>query len=114
MRQRLEAFMPPSAIVDSGGGVHPYWFLETPLDLQNGGYDSTRKLLVTLQRTLGSDPNATDPARILRIPGTVNYKYDPPRPVELLGLNDRRRYYCRGTYSPAPVSRRRPRNRGSD
>src|SRR5206468_4285523 len=25
----------------------------------------------------------TDSARILRIPGTLNHKYDPPRPVQL-------------------------------
>jgi hypothetical protein len=30
----------------------------------------------------------TDIARLLRVPGTLNHKYDPPRPVQLLHLDE--------------------------
>ena len=37
-----------------------------------------------LALALAGDPACTDAARILRPPGTLNHKHDPPRPVELL------------------------------
>ena len=39
------------------------------------------------QRQVVDDPGlTTDIARILRMPGTFNHKYDPPKPVELSPL----------------------------
>lgn len=83
VRARLTAFLEPSAIVRSGNGLHVYWFLREPLDLRDGGYERAAAILDTLASSLGSDPKAKDPAHILRVPGTLNFKYTPPRPVEL-------------------------------
>src|SRR5258708_2844973 len=81
-RERLAAFpLAPSAVVASGGGLQSYWFLTTPLDLQNGGVVHARQLLRALAIAVGADLSAAEPARILRLPGTHNYKYSPPRPV---------------------------------
>jgi len=72
----------PSAIIDSGGGFHAYWLLEKPFILAND-QDRTRarELQAAWVAFVGGDPGAKDLARVLRVPGTLNYKYDPPRPV---------------------------------
>jgi hypothetical protein len=80
MRRRLAAFpIPPSFVIRSGGGLHVYWRLDEPL-LPDA---RARALLRSLALELGGDMRAAEVARILRIPGTLNHKYDPPRPVEV-------------------------------
>ena len=93
-RARLATFsFQPSAIVTSGGGLHVYWLLIVPLDLQtpdNVAY--AKQLLCMLCHALGGDPSSAEPAHILRVPGTSNFKYDPPRPVVVEAFNPERRY----------------------
>jgi hypothetical protein len=89
-RQRLKTFATqPSIVVNSGGGVHPYWLLATPLDLQTF-YRETRALLQRLAYHVADivDTGVSEPARVLRIPGSLNFKYDPPRPVALEHISD--------------------------
>lgn len=86
-RARLEQFpLLPSAVVRSGGGFHSYWFLEQPYDLRTE-HDAAGKMLRSLARALPADRAAAEPARILRLPGTINHKY--PRPVELVVVGTR-------------------------
>jgi hypothetical protein len=85
-RKRLADFpIPPSIIVNSGGGLHPYWLLRHPLDLQNGGYKAARSILRRLAKSVADvvDEAVSEPARILRIPGSFNFKkeYVEPRAV---------------------------------
>jgi hypothetical protein len=81
----------PSVIVRSGGGLHVYWLLDKPFKLSNDDdrerADHVQKAWVALVK---SDPGAKDLARVLRVPGTSNFKYDPSRPVEI-------RYPANGT-----------------
>lgn len=82
-RERLARYpRPPSATIASGGGLHVYWRFPTPIDLRT---DAARAKLMLrrLADELGGDLAAAEPARILRLPRTVNHKYDPPRPVTL-------------------------------
>jgi len=75
----------PSIKVNSGGGYHLYWVLRTPAtqsDIQK--IEDINKRLAT---ELGGDQGSTDAAHILRLPGTRNHKYDPPRPVRLVTAN---------------------------
>lgn len=84
-RGRLTRFrFPPSAIVRSGGGLHVYWLLREPLDLPEEA-DRAKGLLRRLAHAVGGDLSAAEAARILRVPGTMNYKrdYTTPRPVVL-------------------------------
>src|SRR5689334_8364478 len=83
----------PSMIVASGGGLHVYWLLREPLQLQNE-HDRTqaKSLLRRLAALLHADPVSAEPAHILRLPGTSNYKYDPPRPVVLELCEPTRQY----------------------
>lgn len=100
--QALLAFTPAaSAIVTSGSRhcAHGYWALTHPLgacELEH----ANRQLAVAL----GADPRCTDAARVLRVPGTRNFKTTPPRPVELLrytGVRHRPQDIL-GTLPPAP------------
>jgi hypothetical protein len=84
-RRRLAEFpLPPSIVVNSGGGLHVYWLLRTPLDLQRD-YPGAQSILRRLAKGVADivDVECSEPARVLRIPGSLNFKkdYDPPRVV---------------------------------
>ncbi len=77
--ERLDRFKPqPTAVVHTGGGLHCYWRLKTPL-LPT---PQTQGMVKALVRELGADPAATDLSRVLRVPGTWSWKRDAP--VKLL------------------------------
>lgn len=89
----LETLEPtPSVIIDSGGGYHTYWFLSEPWHLVT---PEDRKAAQDTQRAwvllVGGD-DVKDLARVLRVPGTFNHKYDPPRPVQFVSCDLARRY----------------------
>ncbi len=67
--------LPPTAIVASGHGLHVYFILREP-----EAPDVLSALSARLGHALGGD-RVHDPARILRLPGTINFK-DPADPVE--------------------------------
>lgn len=71
-------------IVLSGGGVHVYWALDCFVNRKT--WQNIAMKLKALAKALGFfvDPSRTsDIASVLRVPGTFNYKYSPPRPVTL-------------------------------
>lgn len=67
-----------SIVVDSGGGYHLYWLFDEPFVL-----DTEEKRQQAIERQarwvdhVGADPASKDLARVLRVPGTRNRKYDP-------------------------------------
>lgn len=80
----LERFdPPPSIIVRSGTGEHrhAYWPLREPLPAEYIARANRR-----IAHALEADMASTDPARILRPPGTFNHKANPPTPVECVRL----------------------------
>jgi hypothetical protein len=92
----------PSAIVNSGNGLHLYWLLNDIwlLDDQDEHAAAAALLkrwvgaLKTLAAPYGVTPDSvSDLARILRVPGTLNHK-DPDdlKPVTLEELDTDRRY----------------------
>lgn len=75
----------PSIVVDSGGGLHVYWVLDDFLERR--AWQAYAKKLKAVMKAVGflADPTRTaDIASILRVPGTLNHKYQPPRPVQLI------------------------------
>lgn len=77
----IEQFpLPPSAIIRTGGGLQPWWFLVEPI-----GVDQARELLRGWGATwaeLGRRhnwhvDNVFDVARVMRLPGTTNHKTVP-------------------------------------
>lgn len=74
--------LPLPIIVSSGGGLHVYWPLTE--DVPAKEWVEHAKSLKTLCKlhNLDADPAVTaDAARILRVPGTQNFKEANPRPV---------------------------------
>jgi hypothetical protein len=77
----------PSAIVYSGGGIHVYWISRDPLDAAVWvPYASGLKQLLLASAIKCDSGLTTDSARILRVPGTFNHKYNPPTAVTLAPL----------------------------
>jgi hypothetical protein len=81
-RSPIDAFpLAPSFVVQSGHGWHAYWLLTEPLPLGDGGAARAKGYLRALASAVGGDLKSAEPARILRVPGTKNFKYNPPRDV---------------------------------
>ncbi len=79
--------IPPSILICSGGGYHAYWLLTEPVMVTDANRDAIRRLQARWVALVGGDPNAKDLARVLRVPGTLNAKYNPPRPVEFVWVD---------------------------
>lgn len=74
----------PSVTIHSGGGVHAYWLLKDTFII---GSDEAREEIDGIQKRWqvyqGGDKGVNDLARVLRVPGSFNHKYEPPREVEI-------------------------------
>jgi hypothetical protein len=83
--------VPPTLTVCSGRGVHAWWLFDEPwvfadederqeaAQLADGWVQAHRQLCPFKLDSVG------ELARVLRLPGTLNHKTDPPTPVSLLG-----------------------------
>ena len=86
IRRISAAPLAPSMVVESGGGLHPYWILDPSSAFYLRKEMKAAKLWL---RHIASsvadvvDESVSEPARVLRIPGSYNFKYDPPRLVSL-------------------------------
>ena len=93
--QALDAFLANTGldtlgtpwVVASGGGLHCYWAFDhaVPVGIWKPVAEGLKRLCK--QRELSIDMTVTaDAARVLRIPGTLNFKkkYGTPRPVKVL------------------------------
>jgi hypothetical protein len=88
--RRLQRFRPaPSLIIASGSGpnCHGYWPLVAPLSARSAEMANLR-----LAHALEADRACFDASRILRPPGTWNFKHEPPRPVGVLRLHADHRF----------------------
>ena len=75
----------PSFIVATGGGLHVYWLSDRVLSVEEWQVYADAIKIAATSFGLKFDSTCTgDAARVLRMPGTLNWKYDPPRPVRLL------------------------------
>lgn len=83
----------PSAVVDSGGGYHLYWLLREPYPTDTDARLAAAKHIQDRWvGVVGGDPGVKDLPRILRVPGSHNFKYDPPRPVTWVACDLSRTY----------------------
>lgn len=94
LTDHIEALaIPPSVVINSGGGKHAYWLLDQPYLLID---EDTRNNAASIQslwvKYVGGDPGSKDLARVLRLPGTMNHKYNPPRPVLIESCDLKRTY----------------------
>lgn len=79
--ERLPTLPPPTLTVRSGteNNLHAWWALAEPIPAAKVKRANRR-----LVYHLGADMRVTDVARVMRAPGTLNFKTDPPRPVEVV------------------------------
>jgi hypothetical protein len=84
---------PPTILVDSGNGLHAYWTLSRPIELAR--WQKLADALKEAAKTavMKADLACTgDPCRVLRPPGTVNWK-DPANPKRVKVLFSSGKYY---------------------
>lgn len=100
----------PSVIVDSGGGFHCYWLLDDPRPVvDRKEHAHLKDIQYRWVELVQGDLDSKDLARVLRVPGTYNYKYDPPREVLFIRSAFEQVYYLEDfvallpTPSPANV-----------
>lgn len=82
-----ECPLQPTFIIQSGGGYHCYWRFKEPTDNIKIVEYINHQLLDYFE----SD-NVCNADRILRLPDTFNYKYDPKRPVKVCVYNQNSQY----------------------
>ncbi len=89
----IQAFpMEPTVIIHSGGGLHCYWVLSNPVKVMDIGILALENINKNLLLKLGGDPGTHNIDRVLRVPGTCNFKIPGnPRPVALIS-NTHRKY----------------------
>lgn len=84
----INGLFPPSIIVQSGNGYHLYWLLKEPEEAR----PEVEAYLNGLANSFQGDRSSAELARILRVPGTLNSKYDPKREVTIIKLDSDVRY----------------------
>lgn len=90
--------LPPTVVIDSGGGLHAYWLFREPLDVRYrpevGRPDTVKEdidsTLKQLAGVFAGDTNTCDITRILRLVGSHNSKTDELRPVTILEASGNR------------------------
>ena len=96
----LPPSMPPSIVVSTGNGVHPWWLLKEPCIFETEDERSHVARLAARWHTMLRLNSAahgwaydrlSDLARVLRIPGTINHQDSAnPKEVTVLSSTDRR------------------------
>ena len=91
--QELQRFcktigLPRPIVVNSGRGIHAYWPFTTTIDKTNWEPLSDRLKELCKTHELLVDPACFEAARILRVPGTLNFKDDPALPVSVIAGAD--------------------------
>jgi len=90
-----------SFIVNSGHGYHAYWLLKQSINPRR-----SQEVCRVLQHLMDSGA-VSDPTRVLRIPGTINYKDpDAPMPVGVVAAKPLRRYLAEDLYHLTSASTR--------
>lgn len=77
----------PSLVVSSGRGCHVYWILTEPTENTK---DAERTMRMLSRSYENFDRGCWAVTHFLRIVGTVNHKYVPALPVEVIHDNDQR------------------------
>lgn len=75
----------PSFKVNSGSGLHAYWIVNALVPKDQWQACARKLKAVAAKAGFLADPARTaDIASVMRIPGTLNRKYVPPKPVSVL------------------------------
>ncbi len=91
-----DAPLKPTMVIDSGGGVHGYWILKRPVILKSNldinRIESINRTLMNYFKSLKLpcvvDTSVADVAHLMRLPGSINFRYKTPMPVRILEVFD--------------------------
>lgn len=76
---------PMPVLIDSGGGVHAYWIFDEEVPAQVWKKYARAFKQTCMSKGLKIDEGVpADAARLMRVPGSVNFRYDPPTESKLL------------------------------
>lgn len=76
--------LPDPLLVNSGRGIHAYWPLKEAVTRQQWEPVAARLNELCVIHKLYVDASVFEAARVLRVPGTLNFKDNPPKPVEVI------------------------------
>jgi hypothetical protein len=76
--------LPNPVGVNSGRGLHVYWPLTEEITREQWETAAGALQALCSKHSLFVDPAVFEVARVLRIPGTMNFKDDPPAPVAVM------------------------------
>jgi hypothetical protein len=80
--------LPKPTLVNSGRGIHVYWILDRVVSPQEWEPVGARLRKLCETHNFYVDPDVFDTSRVLRIPGTLNFKDDPPKAVTVMSVAD--------------------------
>ncbi|HEX6825410.1 MAG TPA: DUF927 domain-containing protein [Nitrospiraceae bacterium] len=104
----------PSIMVLSGKGLHSYWLSDRDLPIPEWQPYADALKVAAKNSSLRIDAGVTgDASRVLRVPGTINWKYEEPLPVSLIeGACSGRKFNFASTFAKiltlAPVRHAKP------
>src|SRR5262245_29354735 len=85
IRRRLDqTLLPASLVIATGGGLHCYWLFREAEAATPGMVARVEAALRQLADHIGGDPQCAEISRLMRVPGTVNYKRENPVAVRVL------------------------------
>jgi len=76
--------LPKPLLVSSGRGIHAYWPLASPITQEKWQPVADRLNELSVIHNLYVDASVFEVARVLRVPGTLNFKDNPPKQVEVI------------------------------
>lgn len=85
--------LPRPILVSSGNGIHAYWLLEETIPQVKWKPLANRFRELCVEHGLIVDPSVFEASRVLRIPGTFNFKREP-LPIEVLNEETPRLSYA--------------------
>lgn len=79
----------PNIIVDSGNGYHVYWVFDKPIiNCNEINVTTIKQILSGLATALGADRQTINLDRVMRLPGTLNFKnIQEPKECRLLSIS---------------------------
>src|SRR5262245_17696260 len=93
IQRRLDqTLLPASLVIGTGGGLHCYWLFHEAEAATPEAVARIEAALRRLAHHIGGDPQVAECARLMRVPGTVNYKRDVPVAVSVIEDRPAARY----------------------
>ena len=86
--------LPRPILVSSGYGIHAYWLLKETVSRAEWEPLAERLRELCVEQSFIVDPSVFEASRILRIPGTFNFKQTEPKLVEVINERSARIEYA--------------------